>query len=124
MALSSLPTRTVLYVFLALLVIDSIIELGLIVTTVSYDHRDRPMNVEGPDGTPVILKGKPLGLWVDQGHTSNGAAGTNIVLVGIIGFLLLTLRRPLQRAVRKFGSKVMLQRADEALSSRSSIFPY
>jgi hypothetical protein len=79
--------------------IDSIIELSLIVTTVSYDHRDRPMNVEGPDGTPVILKGKPLGLWTDQGHTSNGAAGTNIVLVGIIGFLLLTLRRPLERAV-------------------------
>ena len=99
MALSTLPTRTILYVLLALLMIDSVIELGLIVTTVAYDHRDYPMNVQGPDGTPVILKGKPLGLWTDQGHSSNGAAGTNIVLVGIVGFLLLTLRTRLERWV-------------------------
>jgi hypothetical protein len=99
MALSSLPTRLFLYFLLTLLVVDSVIELALIVTTVRYDHRDHPMNVQGPDGRTVILKGKPLGLWTDQGHSSNGAAGTNIVLVGIIGFLLLTLRRKLERSV-------------------------
>lgn len=100
MALSGLPTRLILYFLLTLLVADSIIELALIVTTVRYDHKDHPMNVQGPDGRTVILKGKPLGLWTDQGHSSNGAAGTNLVLVGIIGFLLLTLRRKLARWVR------------------------
>lgn len=106
MALSNFPRTTVLYTLLALLTIDSILELSFIVSTVAWDHRDHPMNVEGPDGTAVILKGKPLHLWTDQGHSSNGAAGTNIVLIGIIGFLLLGLRKRLNRMVSNTFSDV------------------
>ncbi|KIW00385.1 uncharacterized protein PV09_08094 [Verruconis gallopava] len=97
MALSSLPTRAVLYFLMAIMMVDALIEMSFIAATVAYLHRDHPMNVRGDNGQAVILKGKPAGMMVDQGHTSNGAAGTALILVGIVGFLLLTLRGVLQR---------------------------
>lgn len=39
------------------------------------------------------LHGKPEFLLVDQGHTSNGAAGTAFVLIGLGGILALYLRK-------------------------------
>jgi hypothetical protein len=93
-------TRTILYALLAVLMVDSLIEVGFIGATVGSLHRDYPMNVREPNGKTVILKGKPAGLMVDQGHTSNGAAGTALILVGLLGFLLLTLQSKLERVVR------------------------
>lgn len=99
MAWQAPPTRRIMYALLALLTIDSLFELSFIVATVHWDHRDHPMNVAGPDGSAVILKGKPLGIGADQGHTSNGAAGTNIVLIGILGSILLGMRKRFDRMV-------------------------
>jgi hypothetical protein len=92
-------TRTILYGLLAVLMVDALLEVGLIGSTVGFLHRDYPMNVRGPNGGTVILKGKPAGMMVDQGHTSNGAAGSALILVGLLGFLLLTLRTKLERVV-------------------------
>ncbi|KAK3676697.1 hypothetical protein LTR78_003473 [Recurvomyces mirabilis] len=43
--------------------------------------------------TSFSLHGKPVGLLVNQGHTSNGAAGTAFVAVGLGGIVALSLRK-------------------------------
>lgn len=92
-------TRTVLYVLLGLLMVDSLIEVGFIGSMVGYLHQDHPMKVMGANNVAVILKGKPGHMSVDQGHTSNGAAGTALMTVGLLGVLLLSLRTRLERSV-------------------------
>lgn len=82
---------------LAVLMIDAIIELSFISSMVSWLHRTAGGDFEViATGTADImlfpLHGKPKNLLVDQGHTSNGAAGTAFVLVGIGGIILLTVR--------------------------------
>lgn len=86
---------------IGLLMIDSIIELSFITSMVSWLHRraGRDFSVQY-DGTTFPLHGKPLHLLVDQGHTSNGAAGTAFVLIGLGGLLALYIRR------FKFGNPV------------------
>jgi hypothetical protein len=115
------PTRTILYTLLAALMIDALIEVGFIGATVGYLHRDYPMNVRAPNGGTVILKGKPGGMidHVNQGHTSNGAAGSALILVGLFGFLLLTLRGKLERVVRGSMVQEMIKTLTQTLVSKA-----
>ena len=74
-----------------------LLEIGLIGSTVFYLHRahgDVPFDVLATSSTPQFgLCPKPAHLLVDQGHMSNGAAGTAIFLVCIPGFLFLNSER-------------------------------
>lgn len=86
---------------MALLMIDSISETGLIVAMVEWLHR------RAGGGFPVaysnntfLLAGKPLNFLVDQGHASNGAAGTAFVVIGGGGVLALSLRH---RQLKRYG---------------------
>lgn len=92
----ALPRWTVPLV-LALLMIDAIIELSFISSMVAWLHSTAggEFEVIAPDMQDTMsfsLHGKPKNLLVNQGHTSNGAAGTAFVLVGIGGILVLALR--------------------------------
>ena len=97
---------------LALLMLSAIIELSLISSTVSWLHRragsyflindtDPTLHSDPDNSNPFSLHGKPEFLLANQGHTSNGAAGTAFVLVGLGGILVLTLRHRLQKQVRR-----------------------
>lgn len=84
-------------VALALLMIDAIIELSFVSSMVAWLHRTAggDFTIVAPstsDKLSFLLHGKPEGLLVNQGHTSNAAAGTAFVLVGLGGILVLTLR--------------------------------
>lgn len=88
------PLSLALKAAIALLMIDSIIELSFISSMVSWLHRraGRDFFITHSDST-FPLHGKPEFLLVDQGHTSNGAAGTAFVLIGVGGILALYLRK-------------------------------
>ena len=82
---------------LALLMIDAIIELSFISSMVAWLHATaggefQVIAPEMQDTMSFNLHGKPKNLLLNQGHTSNGAAGTAFVLVGLGGILVLTLR--------------------------------
>lgn len=89
MASQSFP----LYIAIALLMLDSIIELSFISSMVAWLHRRAGGSFEiAYNNSSFPLHGKPLNLLVDQGHTSNGAAGTAFVLIGLGGILILSAR--------------------------------
>ena len=92
-------TSKLLYAAVAVLTIDALMEMAFIATTVSWLHR-----VAGKgfyinyQGDQFLLQGKPLNILLDQGHASNGAAGTIYVAIGFFGALALYLRhRQLKR---------------------------
>lgn len=88
-----------LYVAVALLFADGIIELGFLSTMVRWVSvtAGAGFRVNGPDGE-FLLAGKPLNFPHDQGHASNGAAGSCFIVVGLGGALALYLRhRQLKR---------------------------
>jgi hypothetical protein len=73
----------------------SIIELSFISSMVAWLHATASgtFPITGASGSsPFPFKGEPLNLLVDQGHTSNGAAGTAFVLIGLGGIIALSLR--------------------------------
>jgi len=89
MVSSSLP----LYVAVGILMVDSIIELSFVSSMVAWLHRRAGGSFEvAYNDSTYSLHGKPVGLLVDQGHTSNGAAGTAFVLIGMGGILVLWMR--------------------------------
>ena len=94
---------TPLLIPLPLLMLDAIIEVGMIGETVGFlhDRAGKWFDVDYPAGSTFRLHGKPQGLLVDQGHTSNGAAGTAFVLIGIGGLLTIYLER---KKIRKTGN--------------------
>ncbi|OAG39968.1 hypothetical protein AYO21_05841 [Fonsecaea monophora] len=81
---------TPLYVAMAALMIDGVIEVGFVGSMVGFlhDRAGKFFTIDAPNGS-FDLHGKPKGLLVNQGHTSNGAAGTAIVLVGFLGLLTI-----------------------------------
>ncbi|KAF7553241.1 hypothetical protein G7Z17_g3773 [Cylindrodendrum hubeiense] len=86
-------SRIALYASLALLMVVSIIELSFISAMVGWLHGTASGTFAFSfDGSTYELKGEPKNLIVDQGHTSNGAAGTGFILIGLGGFLALWLR--------------------------------
>ncbi|RGP78692.1 hypothetical protein FLONG3_3147 [Fusarium longipes] len=86
-------TRPLLYVSIGLLMVVSIIELAFISVMVSWLHRvaSGTFPFEWQGRTYDIL-GKPANMIGDQGHTSNGAAGTAFIVIGCGGILALFLR--------------------------------
>ncbi|RFU26111.1 hypothetical protein B7463_g10225, partial [Scytalidium lignicola] len=79
---------------LCLLMIDSAIELALISSMVGYLHvsgaNQYPFLLN--DGTSHLINAKPHGLLLNQGHTSNGAAGSSLVLICFGGAIVLWLQ--------------------------------
>jgi len=89
-------TTKILLAAIVLLMIDGFIETAFIGNMVSWLHRraggDFIINFNSERGPEFPLHGKPLNELADQGHASNGAAGTAYVAVGFGGFLALYLR--------------------------------
>ncbi|KAI2609837.1 uncharacterized protein GGS25DRAFT_236405 [Hypoxylon fragiforme] len=82
-----------LKVAIGLLMVDSIIELSFVSSMVGWIHRRASQGFLFNLGdSTFLLAGEPLNIMVDQGHTSNGAAGTAFVLIGLGGIIALTLR--------------------------------
>ncbi|KAI1077211.1 hypothetical protein F5B20DRAFT_277272 [Whalleya microplaca] len=82
-----------LKIAIALLMVDSIIELSFISSMVAWLHRRASLGFSvNYNGSSFLLAGEPEHIMVDQGHTSNGAAGTAFVLIGLGGILALLLR--------------------------------
>ncbi|RDW77519.1 hypothetical protein BP6252_05572 [Coleophoma cylindrospora] len=92
-----------LVVSLALLLVDSAIQLALISAMVGYLHRSGANQyLFAYNDTSVFVNAKPKGLLLNEGHTSNGAAGSALVLVCFGGFFMIWwLRRRAARNVRK-----------------------
>lgn len=89
--------RFLLPVLLGLLMIDASIEFAFISYMVSWLHHTAGGDFEiiapsTSDKLSFPLHGKPEVMYVNQGHTSNAAAGTAFVLVGIGGIISLMLR--------------------------------
>jgi hypothetical protein len=78
---------------LALLLVDSAIELALISSMVGYLHRSGANKYPFQSQVVQTIQAKPAGLMVDQGHTSNGAAGTALIPVCFGGFIVMWLQR-------------------------------
>ena len=101
-----MTTLTVLYLALVALVIDSALELATISSMVGYLHHSAankyPFEYRG---LTYRLCAKPEHLLLDEGHTSNGAAGGGIVL-SIAGILVLY---QLRRQQRKVGHSLYLK---------------
>lgn len=73
--------------------VDSIIELSFVSYMVGWLHRRAGKSFEVEyNGTAFSLHGKPANLLPNEGHTSNGAAGTAFVLIGMGGILVLWMR--------------------------------
>lgn len=103
-------TTMLLYASIALLMLSSGLELALISSMVYWLHYTAggSFPVRYNDGTIFSLHGKPEGLLVDQGHTSNGAAGTAFVAVGLGGLLALYLHGRTLRTGKMRGFSVFM----------------
>lgn len=95
-------------VALIVLMIDSAIELAFISSMVGYLHRSGantyPFHIFPTNANPNVasvgyLNAKPAGLLLNEGHTSNGASGTALVLICFGGFLVLWHMRRRERLV-------------------------
>ena len=78
-----------------ILAIDGAVSLGLVSSMVAFLHSSGrgPFGVASPDGSPFPMAGEPANVVVNQGHTTNAAGGTALVLVGFGGILALWLER-------------------------------
>ncbi|KAI7188543.1 hypothetical protein D0869_02720 [Hortaea werneckii] len=85
--------RIALSISLAVLMLAAGLELASISSMVYWLHyrAGKDFTIAYQDST-FSLHGKPENLLVDQGHISNGAAGTAFVLVSLLGFVALALR--------------------------------
>lgn len=112
---------------LAALMIDAIIELSFISSMVAWLHHTagggfEVIAPETPDTMSFLLHGKPKGLLVNQGHTSNGAAGTAFVLVGIGGVIAIILRHHALNGSRRQGLSTRLYHAWIVSTIVSAVF--
>ncbi|ETN47016.1 uncharacterized protein HMPREF1541_01206 [Cyphellophora europaea CBS 101466] len=92
---------TSLLIAIPILMIVSIIELSFISAMVGFLHGrangffvvDSPGSNSNSGPDTFELWAKPSVLLEDQGHTSNGAAGTGFILIGIGGLLMIWWER-------------------------------
>jgi hypothetical protein len=84
-----------------LVTMDGVISLALVSSMVSFLHGagGGPFMVAYPDGLNFLLAGEPANLVTDQGHTTNAAGGTAVVLVGFGGLVALLLERRSRKKV-------------------------
>jgi len=94
-------TSLLLRITLILLMIDSAIEVAFISNTVSYLHQSRGNQYpfDSGNGTSAIINAKPALLLLNEGHISNGAAGTSLVGICFGGFLVLWMQRRREQKV-------------------------
>ena len=95
-------TSAVLPALIGLFMLDGLIEMGLIASMVRWLHisnHDIPYEIRTSTGDYALFP-KPKHMLVDQGHTSNGAAGTAVVLIGFGGIIVLYLLRRGSTAAR------------------------
>ncbi|KAK4236159.1 hypothetical protein C8A03DRAFT_17162 [Achaetomium macrosporum] len=78
-----------------LLAVDAAISVGLVSSMVAFLHHygRGPFPVANPAGSYFLLAGEPANLVTDQGHTTNAAGGTALVLVAFGGMIALWLER-------------------------------
>ncbi|KAF3767292.1 hypothetical protein M406DRAFT_321523 [Cryphonectria parasitica EP155] len=85
-----------LKITLGLVAIASAIELAFISATVAYlvqiSKQDLIATNTAGTSEPVNVPSLPANLSVNQGHTSNGAAGTGLIVIALAGSLALLLR--------------------------------
>jgi hypothetical protein len=98
------PISLALKVAIGLLMTVSAIELGFVTATVAWLQRTASKGFQFQhDGSSHQLAGIPLNFLVDQGHTSNGAAGTALVLIGFGGAIALYIRNSNNHQSRNWG---------------------
>ena len=95
-------TSIALRVAIGVLMLDAILELAFISSMVAWLHSTASgsfriidpasRTISSSTYTSFDFRGEPEHLLVDQGHTSNGAAGTAFVLIGVGGIISLWLR--------------------------------
>jgi hypothetical protein len=92
-----------LLVLTLLLMVDAAIELIFVSYTVAFLHgRSKgTWSIKSLSGEGFELQGQPSKLLVNQGHTSNAAAGVALVLVGGVGLVIL-----LRRGVRNVSNLI------------------
>lgn len=91
----------ILLIPLVLLMIDSLLEVGLVGSMVGYlhhNHADVPYTIQGQSDTFELFP-KPKHIIVNQGHVSNAAGGTAFVVVGVFGCIVLSRQRRMERSV-------------------------
>lgn len=74
-----------------LLCADAIVSLALVSSMVAFLHHggSGPFLVGPPHGSPFLLFGEPAHLVTNQGHTTNAAGGTVVILLGFGGIIAL-----------------------------------
>lgn len=94
-----------LYVAIGAVMVDSIIELAFVSSMVGWLHKTASgtFSIKYNRSTFDLI-GEPRHLLVDQGHSSNGSAGTAFIVVGIGGILALWLRSRSNFHTNKFGT--------------------
>ncbi|KAH8676569.1 hypothetical protein BGZ60DRAFT_259942 [Tricladium varicosporioides] len=95
---------------LIVLMVDSAIELAMISSMVGYLHRSgaNEYPFRTTDGGIAVINAKPKHLGTNAGHTSNGAAGTALVLICFGGFLNLWYQKRRERMAKPGPSKIFL----------------
>ena len=90
-----------LLVLVPLLMIDAIVELSFVSAMVGFLHGrgSDPFEVLDTIGGTFEISSTPEKLLENQGHTSNGAAGTAFILIGIGGLLAIWLQHRRMRSV-------------------------
>ena len=90
-----------LVVLVPILMIDAIIELSFVSAMVGFLHGrgSKPFKITNTEGRTIDISGTPETLLENQGHTSNGAAGTAFILIGIGGLLAIWLQHRRMRSV-------------------------
>lgn len=89
MSSASLPLK----ITLGLVMIASAIELSFISATVAYLAQIGKTTFSVLSESQTIqVPGHPASLEVNQGHASNGAAGTGLIIIGWAGVLALQMR--------------------------------
>ncbi|KAK3304259.1 uncharacterized protein B0T15DRAFT_234411 [Chaetomium strumarium] len=78
-----------------LLAVDAAVSLGLVSSMVAFLHHygRGPCPVANPTGSYFLLAGEPANLVTNQGHTTNAAGGTALVLVAFGGMIALWLEK-------------------------------
>jgi len=74
-----------------LLAVDAAVTLALVSSMVFFLHHSGggPFIIAPSEGAPFLLAGEPANLVANQGHTTNAAGGTALILVGFGGIIAL-----------------------------------
>ena len=102
-AMASRPLLS-LAVLVPILMVDAIIELSFVSAMVGFLHGrgSKPFEASDLEGGTFEISGTPEKLLENQGHTSNGAAGTAFILIGIGGLLAMWLQHRRTRSVSMY----------------------